>query len=243
MTATAGWFQSSRPVEPPAVDETAGQSKALDAFLVNLTVTPVRNSRLVEVEFASPKADLAATVANGVARAYIEQNLEFKFTASKEASDWLGQRLGEQRRQVEASESALQHYREQSDAVSLEERQNIVVQKLADLNGAVTRAKTERIQKEAAYAQIKAVQNDRAALDTIPAILSNQFIQQQKTELAELQRQESQLSEKLGQRHPDMVKAHMAVQNAETRIRGEIAKVVQSLQNDYQTALSQEQSL
>src|SRR5207248_3300062 len=122
-------------------------------------------------------------------------------------------------------------YRETNDAVSLEERQNIVVQKLADLNAAVTKAKTERIQKEAAYSQIKAVQRDRAALDTIPAILSNQFIQQQKTELAELQRQEAQLSDKLGQRHPDMIKARMSVQTAEARISGEIAKVVQSLSN------------
>src|SRR5207247_33408 len=156
---------------------------------------------------------------------------------------WLGERMGEQRKTVDASERALQVYREQHDAVSLEERQNIVVQKLADLNAAVTRAKTERIQKESAYEQIKAVQNDREALDTIPAILSNVFIQQQKTELADLQRQESQLSEKLGQRHPDMLKAKLAVQNAEARIQAEINKVVQSLSNDYHAALSQEQSL
>jgi succinoglycan biosynthesis transport protein ExoP len=239
----AGLFRASRPVEPPDAGETAMQSKALDAFLSNLTVAPVRNSRLVELEYASTRADLAAAVANGIARAYIEQNLEFKYTSSKEASDWLGQRLGEQRKQVEASEGALQRYRERNDAISLEERQNIVVQKLADLNGAVTRAKTERIQKEAAYNQIRTLQGSRTALDTIPAILSNQFVQQQKTELAELQRQQAQLSEKLGARHPDMMKVRTAIEMAEARIQGEIAKVVQSLKNDYETSLSQEQSL
>ncbi len=46
--------------------------------------------------------------------------------------------------------------------------------------------------------QMRALQTDRAALDTFPAILSNSFIQQQKGELAELQRQQAQLSEKLG---------------------------------------------
>jgi succinoglycan biosynthesis transport protein ExoP len=243
VTSVVGLVVPSKDIDPKAEGETATQSRILNAFLENLTVTPVRNSRLVEIEFASPHPNVASDVANGLAKAYIEQNLEFKFTASKDASDWLGQRLAEQRKAVDASERALQHYREQSDAVSLEERQNIVVQKLSDLNAAVTRAKTERIQKEAAYAQIKAVQDDRAALDTIPAILSNQFIQQQKTELAELQRQEAQLSEKLGQRHPDMLKAKLAVQNAQARIQAEIAKVVQSLSNDYQSALSQEQSL
>jgi capsular exopolysaccharide synthesis family protein len=127
--------------------------------------------------------------------------------------------------------------------VSLEDKQNIVVQKLADLNAAVTRAKTERIQKEAAYNQMRSLQNDRAALDTFPAILSNTFIQQQKGELANLQRQQAQLSDKLGPRHPEMLKLGLAIQTAETKIQGEISKVVQSMRNDYEQSLSQEQSL
>jgi capsular exopolysaccharide synthesis family protein len=236
-------FLPKKSIEPHDASETALQSKALDAFLMNLTVTPIRNSRLVEVAFASPNPEYAAQIANGLAAAYIDQNLEFKFTASKDASDWLGQRLAEQRKAVEVSEGALQKYREQNDAVSLEERQNIVVQKLADLNAAVTRAKTERIQKESAYNQIRSIQHDRAALDTIPAILANTFVQQQKTQLAELQRQQAQLSDKLGDRHPDMVKIQLAIQTAEARIQGEIAKGVQSLKNDYETAVAQEQSM
>ena len=55
--------------------------------------------------------------------------------------------MAEQRKQVEKAETELQRYREQNDAISLEDGENIVVQKLADLNAAVTQAKTERIQK------------------------------------------------------------------------------------------------
>jgi capsular exopolysaccharide synthesis family protein len=182
-------------------------------------------------------------VANALARAYIEQNLEFKFLSSKEASDWLGLRMAEQKKLVESSEQALQRYREQTDAVAMEDKQNIVVQKLTDLNAAVTRTKTERIQKEAAYMQIRALQNDRTALDTLPAILSNGFIQQQKGELADLQRQQAQLGEKLGPNHPDMRKIGSAIQAAEAKIQGEIGKVVQAMRNDYQQVQAQEQSL
>src|SRR4051812_26312247 len=159
--------KKARASEPPlpAADETKAQSKAIDRFLESLTVSPIRNSRLVDVRFESPDPVLAASTANALARSYIDQNLEYKFLSSKEASDWLAARLAEQRKQVENSEQALQQYREQTEAVSLEERQNIVIQKLADLNAAVTRAKTERIQKEAAFKQIEALQNDRAALD------------------------------------------------------------------------------
>ena len=49
----------------------------------------------------------------------------------------------------------------------IEDRQNIVVQKLSDLNAAVTRAKTERIQKEASYNQIRNCRT--TALRSIPS--------------------------------------------------------------------------
>jgi capsular exopolysaccharide synthesis family protein len=234
----------SKAAEPPTADETRAQSRTIDLFLKDLLVTPIRNSRLVDVSYDSTDAVLAARVANGLAKAYIEQNMEFKFLSSKEASDWLSARLGEQRKQVENSEQALQRYRESSkDAVSLEDRQNIVVQRLADLNQAVTRAKMERIEKESSYNQIRAMQSDRTALDTFPAILGNGFIQQQKTELAELQRQQAQLGEKLGPNHPDMVKVVTAIRTAEAKIQGEIGKVVQAMQNDYQRSAIAERSL
>jgi len=235
-------FHSAATAEPPSAEETKAQSRAIDRFLAGLTVSPIRNSRLVDVKFDAPDAALSARVANGLAKAYIEQNLEFKFLSSKEASDWLGQRLSEQRQQVESTEQALQRYREQTGAVALEDRQNIVVQKLADLNAAVTRAKTERLQKEAAYNQVRAL-SERNALDTFPAILANTFIQQQKSEIADLQRQQAQLSEKLGPRHPDMLKLANAIQTAETKLQAEIAKVVQAVKNEHQAAVIQEQNL
>jgi capsular exopolysaccharide synthesis family protein len=227
----------------PAADPTGAQSRAIDRFLEHLTISPVRNSRLVDVRYQLSDPAVAAAVANSIATNYIEQDLAYRFTASRDATDWLGERLSEQRAQVEQAELALQQYREQNEAIALEDSQNIVVQKLADLNAAVTRAKTERLQKEAIYRQIEAAQQDSARLDTFPAILGNTFIQTQKTELAALQRQQAQLAERLGERHPEMVKIRSAIQNAEAELRTEVAKVVQAVRTEYQAALVQEKSL
>ena len=229
--------------QAPAADETVAQSRAIDRFLLNLDVAPIRNSRLVDVKYQSEDPALATSIVNTLAKNYIQQNLEYKFTASKEATDWLGERLAEQRKQVEAAEIKLQSYREQNAAISFDDRQNIVVQKLTDLNGAVTRAKTERIQREAIYKQLRAVQDNPAALDTFPAILANTFIQQQKGELAQQQQQLAQLSEKYGDKHPEIVKTRSAIQATQVKLQAEINKVVQSVRTEYQAALAQENSL
>src|SRR5206468_3765154 len=163
--------------------------------------------------------------------------------ATKEASDWLANRMAEQRKNLEAGELALQQYREDNDAISLEDHQNIVVQRLADLNGAVTRARTTRIEKEALYNQLRAIQSNRGALDTFPAILANPFVQQLKGELASLQRQQAEVGEKLGDRHPDMIKLRSALTTANAKLQAEVGKVVQSVGNEYQAARAQERDL
>jgi uncharacterized protein involved in exopolysaccharide biosynthesis len=237
-------FSGSDESEPaPDAQETATQSRVIDHFLAALDVNPVRNSRLVDVAFRSPDPVLASRIANALARHYIEQNLEFKFLATKEATDFLNARTADQRQALERSEQALQQYREKTGAMALEDRQNIVVQRLADLNAAVTRARTERIEKESIYNQITAIQNDRAAVDTFPAILNNAFIQQLKGQLNELQQRKAQMAEKLGARHPDMVKVQSGIDATEMRIAAEVQKVVQALRNDFQAAQANERSL
>ena len=223
--------------------ETQSQTPVIDALLGGVTVSPIRNSRLVDLKYSSKDPQFAAMAANALARAYIQQTLEYKFLSSKEASDWLGLQLTEQRKQVEVSEQALQRYREQTDSVSLEDKQNITTQKLTDLNSAVTRAKTERLQKEAIYKQVKAIEHDRAALDTFPAILSSPFIQQLKGQAADLQRQRASLAEKYGEKHPEMIRLRSQIEDTDTKIQAEIEKVIRSVRSEYEAALAQENSL
>jgi succinoglycan biosynthesis transport protein ExoP len=243
FNAMARWFEPPRSIEAPSAEETASQSRVIDRFLVNLNIEAVRYSRLVDVTYRSPDPVMAAKVANALGEAYIRQNVEFTSTTTKEASTFLTEQLAQQREKLEASEQALQAYRERTNSVSLEERQNVVVQRLADLNAAVTRANTARIQKESAYNQVKIALENPAAIDTVPLILSNPFVQQQKTELATLQRQRAQLSEKLGPNHPDMIKVGVAIENAQARIQAEVAQIVQSMRSDYDAAVAEERSL
>jgi succinoglycan biosynthesis transport protein ExoP len=237
------WFSGSTTPPDDGAAESVAQSRVIDAFLKGLSVSPIRNSRLVDVSYRSPDAALSSRVANALARQYIEQNLEFRFLATQEATQFLNERTAEQRKELEKSEQALQQYREKTGAMGLEDRQNIVVQRLADINAAVTRARTDRIEKESVYNQIRSIQGDRAAIDTFPAILNNTFIQQLKGQLTDLQRQQGQLAEKLGARHPEMLKVQSAIDTTETRINAEVQKVVQALRNDYQAALANERSL
>ena len=225
------------------VDETAAQSGVIHAFLSRLTIAPVRNSRLVDVKFQATNPTLAASVANALSEQYIQQNLQFKFQASKEATEWLSNQLREQRKAVEDSEINLQKYREKHDAVATENSSNIVLQKLTNLNTAVTNAKTDRIQKEALYRQLQAAKDDPEALKAFPAILSNLYVQRLKTEVSDLERRRTELATELGEQHPDMINLVGTIALTRAKLRTEVDNVVQSVEREYRTAVAQEQSL
>ena len=237
------WLEPQQPAAPPDAAETRAQSLVIDRFLANLTVSAVRYSRLVDVWYRSTDPGLSARIANALADGYIRQSVELRSTTTKEASDFLTQQLAEQRMKLEASEQALQAYRERTGSVSVQERENVVVQRLADLNAALTRAVTTRIQKEAAYNQVRDVLQRPGVSDALPAVLSNVFVQQQKAELALLQRQRAQLSEKLGTNHPEMVKIGLAIQTAEAKIQAEVAQIGEGMRSEYQAALAEERTL
>jgi succinoglycan biosynthesis transport protein ExoP len=131
--AWAGSLAGSRPpAEPrqaPAQPRQPEDKYAAYAGVIlgSLTVAPVRNSRLVELRFSSTDPALAADMANGHAKAYIQQNMEMRFSASKEASDWLGGQLTEQRKKVEESEAALERYIRRVGAVEGQNTETIGV--------------------------------------------------------------------------------------------------------------------
>ena len=131
----------------------------------------------------------------------------------------MSQQLTEQRKAVEASEAALQAFREKKGAVSVTDNaSNIVVQRLTDLNSALTKAKTERINKEALYNQLKSAGVERCTRFD-PAVLSNDYIQKLRSEVADLQRTQAQLAERYGERHAEMIKVRTALDLADAKLK------------------------
>lgn len=212
-------------------------------FLDRLSVSVPEQSRLMTISFEAEDPALAARVVNLVADTYINRDRESRFRAANASADWLANRLKEQRGSVASAEAALQNYRAQQDAISLSDRQNIVGQKLTDLNSAVTRAKTDRILRETQYQGIAAVRGDPAALENHPLVASNAFVQTLRGQVAELTRQDAQLSDRLGPKHPDRIKVNTELGIVESRLRAEVAKVVDGIETEYRAAVAQEASL
>jgi succinoglycan biosynthesis transport protein ExoP len=226
-----------------SVGESAAESIAIQRFLAALTVMPVRNSRLVDVTFASPDPAIAQRAANALVDAYIQQASDLRTRATKDATSFLSQMVAEQRKAVEQSEFALQRYREQGDSISLEDRQNVVVERITSLNAAVSKARTDRIQKENVYNLTRAAASDPTKLEALPSVRENADVQRLNAEIGDLKQRRAEMAPRLGVNHPNMVKVTVALDSAQLRLREAIATIERTAGDDYHAAVDLEQAM
>ena len=150
-----------------------------------ITVTPIKDSSVVVVSFDSIEPSLAADIVNTLGAEYIQMNFETKYKASMMASEFLEQQLVDIKAQVQKSEEEMVKFGQVHNIYNLGARENIIMQKLSDLNYALTQAQAERIQKESIYKGIRDGQ--------IPDSLATSDVKVLENTVANLQQQYSKL--------------------------------------------------
>lgn len=210
----------------------------VNRFLERLKIEPIRNSRLVKIHFDSRFPDLSMHVPNTLAAAYIQKNLETRFTATEKAKEWLTRQLEDLKGKVERADETLQAFGSKHDIISLEEKENVTMQRLMELNESLAKAEAERMAKEALFRQAGS-QNS----ETIPAILENKLIQDLKQSHIQLEAQYLQVSEKFKSDHPEMKRLKTQIDSVYRQLQGEIHKIAAGIRNDYESSLRKEQLL
>ena len=223
--------------------ESAATAALANRLLGGIVVTPVRNSRLVDVKFRSPDPVFAATVANTIAAQYIAQSLDFRQAATTQAGTFLTRQLEEQRLLVEESERRLQQYKEQNDAGSVDANQNIVVQKLNAINQELVQARIQRMDREATYNTLIELRQQGEPLDAFPAVMASEVVQRLKAAIAAKESERARMSATFGPAYQPMQTLVRQIEAERAELDAEIDKVVGSIHAEFLAARAREEGL
>lgn len=201
------------------------------------------SSGILEIKFQSDNAGISAQIANGAAAAFIDYNLELRVNPFRNSVTWLTERLEEMRAKVEHSEKDLQAYKEQKGVVSQEAKENVIAQKLQGQITELIRVQSERHEAEVKHKQMKEVLDKPELLATIPDIMNNAVIQALRTEELHLKKQLSELNEKFGPKHPQMLKTQSELKMVQKNLNGEARKMLNSAKTQYEISLNKERFL
>ncbi len=203
----------------------------LGAFLGRLSVKRVPNSRLVEVQFEAEDPQLAAQVVNIHLQNYIEQNFRSRYDATTQASNWLTSELEELRIKVEKAEDARITYERQNQIWSIDEKQNITTQKLADLSKDLTEAQADVVQKQA-MAQLA----HAGSVDSIPTVRDSLLLQDLTKRQVDLNDQYSEALNQFGPNYPRVQRLRSQVHDLEQTITREKQNIVGRIDAEYRGA-------
>ena len=216
------------------------QAEAAQGFV---NVTAVEKSRMINIVVEHPDPQVASDLANALAQAYIQQDLDNRMGASMQAIDWLRERSEEYRVKLEKGLAELQEYREKTKSVSLEEDQNIVIEKLKALNAALTSAQTERIQAETMWKSVQGQIDARVPTTQIAAVLSDAGVQITLQKLQDQQRAVAGLQQRYRQQHPDLQQALELEQKLQKQFEDACADALYALKSRFEMLVDRERNL
>jgi len=241
-----GALLSYIPFMPKAQQATEDQKwqSVIAHFRENLTITPVRNTQLVNITFESTDSELAPKVANAIGNAYIDSHLEARLELTQKASTWLTERLGGMRGQLEAAETALRAYQEQENLVDISGVQTLTAKELDELTRRLSEA---RKATTASKSQFDAVGGSsktyRVSWESLPGVLSDQLAQRLKEEQGGVENTFIELKKRYGPKHPKFIAAESQADSAKNSFQRRVQQIVEGFQEQYEQALSDQRQV
>jgi polysaccharide biosynthesis transport protein len=228
-------FRAARQQITPPTGETAFElgvhPRLISRYLSFLAVTPQKNTRLVGISFTTPNPHLSQELAKTHATDFITMSLQTRFELTNEARDFLEKKLSDLKKKIASSEGAFNRFLQTHGVVSLEGNENIIVERLLDLNKRLTEARAKHIELETLSQTLK-----NKSFQHLSQVVTNPMITQLKGRLDSLEAEQAGLAAIFKPGHPRILELKQQISEARQRLSLEFADIVRGVETEYSVA-------
>jgi capsular exopolysaccharide synthesis family protein len=189
-------------------------------------------------------------VVNTLMQTYVENNFKSRFDSTMAASAWLQGQLSDLQIKVETSQEKLVRYQKEHEILGTDEKQNITMTKLDELNKELTTAESERMDKESLYRLVESGDPDAIAAsaggleDAVPgAQTASQLLETLRNKQADIKIQAADLSTQFGPSYPKLSQLNNQLKEIDSQMLAEMKKIASKVRGQYTTALQRENML
>jgi capsular exopolysaccharide synthesis family protein len=220
------------------------EDQLCDILQSHYRVLPMRGSRLIQILGRDSNPKTAAMLTQSLLNAFIHETYQRRSSASRMANEFLSDEAAKLKEKLQQSESALQHYKEENNAVSLEQNQNIIVEKLRQVSGMVTQAQDARLKIEADIEQFRRTDPKNIQdLLTISSIAALPQVTEARTQLQTAQADFNTLKQRYMYRHPQYIAAATKIHDLQERLRMALENAGVELGKHYEKSQETENKL
>ncbi len=211
------------------------QTRAVKIVMSNISISPVMQSRLVDLTFLDPNPVRAQQVANAYAEAYVASTLDKRFQANSYAKTFLEDQIKQLQIRLEDSEKALLQFAERERMVEVTEKSSIAENNLSAANNVLGQLISERIKNEQLWKQL-----EKSSAIGLPQLLSNRVIDTLRGQRKALETEYQENLENFKPSYPAMTQIVNKVKEVDRQITAEVATIRNSLKAAYESSLSEE---
>ena len=214
----------------------------VDLVLSRVAVERLGLTYVIGIGYTDPKPARAAAIANAFSQAYIEESLQGKSDATRQAGGYLNDRLRELSNQAAADAGAVQQYKVGHNLLGTNGA-TLTEQEISNLNAQIATARAEAAADQARVETARAQLKHGSAGDDVGAALTSPVVQSLRSQRAQISGQLAELNSRYGPKYPDVLKAQQQLSDLDVQIRGEIKRVISNLQASAQVSAGRLSSL
>jgi len=221
----------------------------VNTILASLKVEPVKETRgyyketrLIDIKFSHTDPQVASKVVNAIAETYVYWNLEKKTETNSTTGGFLQKRIAELQQQIRTGEERLVNYAKNNQIISLDQNQNMIVDRLSVLNRQLLDAENDRKTAEAAYNAAKAP-GAATALADVDAKQANEI----ESKLVELRQKRALLMVDATEEAPEVKEVDQQIGELDKQLKDLLSRksatLLTNLNTRYQQTLEREKAL
>ncbi len=196
------------------------------------------NTYLIQVSYRASDPKLAADVANGIAKSYVDHAYRLRLDSSVAMGSYMETQLEDLKAKMERSNMTLSQYEKDFGIISPEEKTNILTARLNQLNLDYANAQAQRVRREAAYNSMSSGSLEAALVssqgEAFKKLLENQ---------SEKQARFAEIKVDLGPNNPRYKEAQAQVLEAERQIDNLRQSIVKRVGIEFRESLANEKML
>ncbi|SEA41911.1 capsular exopolysaccharide family [Thiothrix caldifontis] len=218
----------------------AEQVTAEEIFLKNLSIKPVKSSRIIDIQYTGQNAEQARNVVQTLTQTFVEQQYEDRREVAENGKRFLNEQIYSAREKLQTAEAALIRYASAKNIVDTNADEPLIAQKLEALSKAYMAAKENRIRTQSQF-------NNKGELSGILNAEDDPVVQEHKQELGKLQGSYLSNLELFKPNYPAMLSLQEQIRSRERLIAEATALIrkntVNNLRASFDAAQDEEQKL
>ena len=205
------------------------REQVIKALQEKIDIEEVRDTRLLKVNVEDHDPVMARDIANSLAQAYIDFDINNRMKSSQNTLIWLTDHLYEMKKKLENAEENFLSYKQNVNLISIEENQKIITQKITEFNDAYIQARNRRMELDAKLAQIEQVLKSNEDISHLRSLIASQFINDLYSQLMNAGVELSHITKVYKLKHPKVIQIKAKINDVRKKIHQEIRKELDNL--------------